>query len=206
MQRLVVTLVYQQKNIDVDIPATLPFIKMMTILANVLEIEQKITELHEEEQPEIPLWLDFQVEYPVKVKIHPHQSPLEVGILDGARIRVHNIPAPFYFLHATGEGGQQKTWYVYRERAMLGRRPRDNFHHQEGETFIDVTDLDTNRTTSRPHAIIEKQGDQWMLIPLPNTTNPTQFEGEVIEHPVPLPDGASFALGNVQCTFHLVRK
>lgn len=206
MQRLVVTLVYQQKNMDVDIPMNLPFIKMLTIFANVLEIEQKITELHEVEQPEMPLWLDFQVEYPVKVKIHPHQSPLEVGILDGARIRVHKVPAPFYFLHATGEGGEQNTWYVYRERAVLGRRPRGDYNHQENEIFIDVTDIDKNRTTSRPHAIIEKQNDQWMLIPLPKTTNPTQFEGKVIEQPVPLPDGASFALGSVQFTFHMVRK
>nr|WP_290665590.1 EsaB/YukD family protein [Ardenticatena sp.] len=197
MERVVVTLTSQNRSIDADIPAMIPLVDMMWTIADALDLRRR----ENDEWTSSRIWLEFRLEFPKQRILRPEQTLIDARVLDGARIRVIRARPPLYALYAPGH---RKAFYVYEERAILGRPPRDGVPQGGGEVFIDLSDLDVERTVSRPHAIIERKEQGYFLIPRSGTTNPTRYEDDVIEEPVILKDGALFQLGDVQLLFRLI--
>lgn len=201
MDRVILTffLEHTSREVDLDLPTNVPFTHMMQAIAAALDLQEE-TETRAYQPMHESIWLSFQSTFPKKVDIHPAQTIADVCLLDGSIIRVQKSAPPLAEL-ITLDG--QHIFYVYEPRALLGRPPRDPSLHRPGWQFIDLTLVDPERTTSRPHARLEWIEGRWYLEPFPQTMNPTRYEGHILHERTVIEHGRVLQLGNVQLQFKI---
>lgn len=140
--------------------------------------------------------------------LHPSESLQNAGVRTGEVLALESSIASTHQWKA----GHSSTTTVLRAPSGM-TFPLDNYGKQEltlgrydartGESpDIDLSREPEGSTVSRPHALLRKQGHQWMLIPVSNK-NPTAVDGNQIpyQQPCPLQSGNIITLGNVELIF-----
>jgi hypothetical protein len=140
--------------------------------------------------------------------VHPSESLQNAGVRTGEVLSLESSVAG----HHQQTGGRNNTSALLRAPSGVSFS-LDNYGKQEltlgrydartGESpDIDLSREPEGSTVSRPHAMLRKQGLQWMLIPVSNK-NPTAVDGNQIPHrqPCPLRSGNIITLGNVELIF-----
>lgn len=145
--------------------------------------------------------------------LRPTESLLDAGINTGDHLNLQSSATSDNFPRQGHSLYPQRTSALLRSSASGMVFTLDGYGKQElkigrydvrtGENpDIDLSSEPNGSTVSRTHALLRKQGEQWMLVPI-STKNPTAVNGNPIPNrqPHPLQHGNIITLGGVELVF-----
>jgi hypothetical protein len=145
--------------------------------------------------------------------LRPAETLLDAGVNTGDYLALQSSASPGQ-IHRQGRGSHaQRSSTLLRSSASGMIFALDNYSKQDLEIGrydartgkypdIDLSHEPHGNTVSRSHALLRKQGEQWILIPV-SIKNSTVVDGNPIpnQQPYPLQPGNIITLGGVELTF-----